>query len=243
MDYLVIAYSATLVTATSYSCYLRSGVQTKGQWFCLGDDAPHSLLCLSVVAVEQEALHQAASRRRHRLQLGREDDGGARLCASQRIGLSLLSNSGALKKTHVAVSALGERDRLLYQPVDELKAEETCLQRASLLPVRPLPFLVGQHEVAGFAHFVELVTVVLQSHFVVRALPAHHLENTKRSRRRPSGQVEVLSGRLVATHEAAGPAVVSSPGEGVEGLLALHADRYLIVPDPARGTAAEFLCL
>lgn len=126
--------------------------------------------------------------------------------------------------------------------VSARRAEETRLQRASLLPVRPLGFLVGQDQVAGLAHFVELVSVVLQSHFVVRALPAHHLQKEEPSLA-VCARVELSSDRLVATHEAAGPAVVSSSGQGVERLLALHADRDLVVPDPARGPAAEFLRL
>lgn len=77
--------------------YLRSVVQTEGQGLRLGDDAPHLLLHLWALAVEQVGVHQAASGLRGRLRLGREDDGGAGLCASQRIGLRLQSHVGALK--------------------------------------------------------------------------------------------------------------------------------------------------
>lgn len=77
--------------------YLRSVVQTEGHGFRLGDDAPHSLLHLWALAIEQVAVHDAASGLRGQLRLGREDYGGAGLCASQRIGLCLQSYIGALK--------------------------------------------------------------------------------------------------------------------------------------------------
>lgn len=47
----------------------------------------------------------------------------------------------------------------------------------------------------------------------------------------------------LVTHAATGSAVMSSPGECVERLLALHAHGHLVVPDPARGASAEFLGL
>lgn len=78
--------------------YLRSVVQTEGQGFRLGDDAPHSLLHLWALAVEQEAIHQAASRLRGWLRPGGEDYGSAGLCASQRIGLRLQPHVGTLKQ-------------------------------------------------------------------------------------------------------------------------------------------------
>lgn len=47
----------------------------------------------------------------------------------------------------------------------------------------------------------------------------------------------------LATHTATGSAVMPSSRKCVKGLLAFHANSHLVVPDPARRTAAEFLCL
>lgn len=53
----------------------------------------------------------------------------------------------------------------------------------------------------------------------------------------------VYSTKPLVTHAAAGSAVMSSSRQCVERLLAFHTHSHLVVPDPAGGSSAKFLCL
>lgn len=55
----------------------------------------------------------------------------------------------------------------LTQIIIVIKKQNVHLQCSSLLPVQLLPSLVGQNEVAGFTHLIQLVSIILQSYFIV----------------------------------------------------------------------------
>lgn len=52
-----------------------------------------------------------------------------------------------------------------------------------------------------------------------------------------------MQGCWQGTHVAAGPAVMTTARQGVEGLLAAHAHGHHLVPDPLRCPEAQFLGL
>lgn len=129
---------------------------------------------------------------------------------------------------------------------DHTRAHAAHLQYSALHPVPPL---TSQFGVTGFAHFVQLVTIILQSHFVVWTLPTHHLGIREIAAAKLSfGKMSsclrsVYGAKPSVTHAATGPTVMSSPRECVERLLAFHTHGHRVVPDPAWGSSAQFLRL